>query len=69
MVFIGEIYVFLQISWIRLFGTNFHLENYDFQEVLISKLTQLLEGNNELEAPAFKAAGFQILFWEFYMFL
>jgi hypothetical protein len=40
MFFIGEICIFLQFGWIGLFGTKcafLHLENYDFQEVFLSK--------------------------------
>jgi hypothetical protein len=38
MVFFREIHVFIQLSWIGLFGTTWdllHLENYDLHEVFI----------------------------------
>jgi hypothetical protein len=46
-VFFGELYVFLQLSWIVLFGTkwaSFHLENYDLQKIFLSKLKAILTG-------------------------
>jgi hypothetical protein len=38
MVFFGEMHVFLQLSWIELFGANrvyLHLENYHLQAVFL----------------------------------
>jgi hypothetical protein len=40
-----EIHVFVQLSWIGLFGANrdyLHIENYDLQEVFLSKTNSIL---------------------------
>jgi hypothetical protein len=49
IVFLGDIYVFLQLSWIGLFEANrayLLLETPMFQEVFLSKLNRLSQGNN-----------------------
>jgi hypothetical protein len=48
MASFGEIHVVLNLSRTRLFGANtsyLHLENYDFQEVFLSKTNSVLTGN------------------------
>jgi hypothetical protein len=47
--------VFLQLSWIILFGKKWafvHFQNSDLQEVFPLKLTQFSQGNNVLDAAA-----------------
>jgi hypothetical protein len=53
--------VFLQLSWIDLFGSSrdyLPLETLKLQEVLLAKLNQLSQGNNVLDAPASNTDGF-----------
>jgi hypothetical protein len=60
MVVFGEMRVFLQISWIGLFGRKWpfrHGENYDFQEVFLSKSNSVIRGKNGLDAPASNTDG------------
>jgi hypothetical protein len=55
MVFFGEIYAFLQVCWIGLFGANIaytHLENCDLEEVFITKINSILTKNNVLDTTA-----------------
>jgi hypothetical protein len=47
MIFFGEIHVFLQLCFIGLFGANaayLHNENYELQEVFLSKSNSILTG-------------------------
>jgi hypothetical protein len=47
--------VFFQLTQICLFGAHkvcLHLETPNLQEIILSKLTQFSQGNNELGAPA-----------------
>jgi hypothetical protein len=53
MVCFSEIHVFLQLSWIGLFGIKSpfpHLE-LCLQEVFLAKTNSTLKGNNVLDAP------------------
>jgi hypothetical protein len=48
--------VFLQLSWIGLFGANrayLHNENYKLPEVSFQKLTEFSHGNNVRDACSF----------------
>jgi hypothetical protein len=50
-VFLGEVHVFLQLSWIGLFVVNrayLHNETKKLSEVFLSKTTQCSQGNNGL---------------------
>jgi hypothetical protein len=61
MVFFWEMHVFLQFSWIGLFGAKWaflHLENCDWQEVFLSKTTSIPQGRNVLDAAAANIDGF-----------
>jgi hypothetical protein len=47
MVVFGAIHVFLQLTWIGLFGRKraiLHLENYDLQDVFLTKISSVLMG-------------------------
>jgi hypothetical protein len=60
MCFFGEMHVFLQLSRIGLFGTegaSLSLEKPTLQEVFLSNITQLVKGNNALDAPASNTDG------------
>jgi hypothetical protein len=55
MVFFVEILLFLQLSWIRLFGRKWayhHLEISDLKKDFFQKLTQFSQGNNVLDSTA-----------------
>jgi hypothetical protein len=55
MVFFPEIYVFLHIRWMGIFGTKWafcHLENPDWQAVFLSKTSSVPIGKNVLDNPA-----------------
>jgi hypothetical protein len=59
--FFGEIHVFLQLSWIGLCGAkraDLHPEKRKIQEVFLSKLTHILQGNKVLHVPASNTNGF-----------
>jgi hypothetical protein len=56
-----NMHVFLQLSWIGLFGAKwafFHLKSSDVQEVLFPKLTQFSLGNKVLDVEASNIDGF-----------
>jgi hypothetical protein len=72
MISFGKLHVFLQPSWIRLFGGNrasLHLETPKLQEVFLSKLTELSQGNNVLHGPALNIDGLFVECVECHMFL
>jgi hypothetical protein len=59
--FFGEIHVFLQLSWIGLFGAkraDLHPEKCKIQQVFLSKVTHILQGNKVLDAAASNTNGF-----------
>jgi hypothetical protein len=65
----GEIYVFFQLGWIGLLWGNrsyLHLETSKLQKVVLSKLTELSQGNNLLDAAVSNIDG---LFGEIHVFL
>jgi hypothetical protein len=58
---LGDINVFLQLSWTGIFGTErFPLDNgkVKLQEVFCSKTNSISEGNNVLYTPASTIHGF-----------
>jgi hypothetical protein len=60
LVFFWEIHVFHQLSWTGLVESNRvyqHFETPKLQEVFLSKLTQVSQGNNVLNAPASNKGG------------
>jgi hypothetical protein len=60
LVFFWDIHVFLQLSWIGLFVTQWaflHLKNSDFQEVFIAKTNTFFTENNVLDATASNIEG------------
>jgi hypothetical protein len=69
MVFFREVHVFLQLSWIVLYGANMaylHLENCDLLEVFLSKTNSILLGNNVVYYPFLT---WMIFFQEIHVFL
>jgi hypothetical protein len=61
MVLIGDIQVFLQFSWVGLFGTSkayLHLKHQSCGKDSFQTLTQFSEGKNVLDAPASNIDGF-----------
>jgi hypothetical protein len=61
LVFFGEIYVFLELWTIGLFGGNrtyCNLKIMIFRKYSFQKLTQVLQSNNVLEAHASDTDGF-----------
>jgi hypothetical protein len=59
--FFGQIHVFLQLSWIGLFGVKtakINPETSKWQKVFLSKTNSYLQGNNVLDAPTFHTNDF-----------
>ena len=61
VVLLGEVHMFLELSWIGLFGANIayvHLETPQLQEVFLSKSNTILTGIQCAVAPASNMNGF-----------
>jgi predicted small integral membrane protein len=61
MVLLGEVHMFLELSWIGLFGANIdyvHPETPQLQEVLLSNSNTILTGIQCAVAPASNMNGF-----------
>jgi hypothetical protein len=57
----GEIHVFLQLSWVGLFGANkayLHFEIAKWQEILLSKTNSILKGKQCSRSPDSNTNGF-----------